>query len=158
MTGVMVRCTIKASTVTIGHQLALAALLHTIWRRVDQDSIHAIPTIGAMVSLSAGALPYPLSLVYSGGYSWRDGHLYTQGAVGLLWSYTGMSSSGAHGATVAETQLNPQNNNYRTDGRTLQCLPPDSTVISVFGKLSLERWRVIPPRCDRRLSIKHRFQ
>ncbi|MBQ3469849.1 hypothetical protein IJH16_02665 [Candidatus Saccharibacteria bacterium] len=65
---------------------------------------------------------YPLSYVFSGNYLWGDGDLYGQGSIGLWWSATASSASGAYDLYMTSSNLFPQDNSNIARGATLRCV------------------------------------
>ncbi|MBR3204677.1 hypothetical protein IKF81_03270 [Candidatus Saccharibacteria bacterium] len=71
---------------------------------------------------SLNAHKTPLSLVYSGHYSWVDSSLYNRGSSGFFWSSTPYSAANAHGLNFNSTRLAPQSGNNKVHGLTIRCV------------------------------------
>ncbi|MBR3204080.1 hypothetical protein IKF81_00140 [Candidatus Saccharibacteria bacterium] len=71
---------------------------------------------------STSARKTPLSLVYSGIYSWVYGGLYYRGSDGYFWSPTPYSAASAHNLTFNSTRLVPRFGDNKISGLTIRCV------------------------------------
>ncbi len=71
---------------------------------------------------STNAHKAPLSLVYSGHYSWVNGYLYGRGSSGGFWSSTPYYSAVARFLDFDSTRLIPQNGDYKVSGFIIRCV------------------------------------
>ena len=71
---------------------------------------------------STNARKTPLSLVYSGVYSWVDGRLHARGSNGYFWSSTPSSTVRAHYLVFYSTRLIPQHGGNKIYGFTIRCV------------------------------------
>ncbi|MBR3204157.1 hypothetical protein IKF81_00540 [Candidatus Saccharibacteria bacterium] len=71
---------------------------------------------------STSAHKTPLSLVYSGDYSWVGGNLSNRGLNGYFWSSTPASTAIAQHLHFYSTRLVPQSSLNKIDGFTIRCV------------------------------------
>ena len=63
-----------------------------------------------------------LSLPFSGIYNYYTGAVTNVGSNGNFWSSTSNSAPNAYNLNFNSNNLNPQNNNYKGNGRTVRCV------------------------------------
>ncbi|MBR5408557.1 hypothetical protein IK112_01250 [Candidatus Saccharibacteria bacterium] len=81
------------------------------------------PVLSAPSSFySTGARRYPLSYVFSGGYSWGGGYLSNQDSNGAWWSTVAYSDSSAYNLLMNSSYLDPQDNSNKANGFALRCV------------------------------------
>ncbi|MBR3204098.1 hypothetical protein IKF81_00230 [Candidatus Saccharibacteria bacterium] len=85
-------------------------------------SLHDANESAGIQASSLDAHKTPLSLVYSGSYSWVNGYLGSRGSNGYFWSSTPNSTAGALNLSFDSARLIPQSGNNKILGFTIRCV------------------------------------
>ena len=100
---------------------------------------------------STSARKTPLSLVYSGIYSWVNGGLYYRGSYGRFWSSTPNSTTFARSLNFYSAHLAPQGGYNKVDGFSIRCVERQSfQIYFARGETSSTGWTFII--CSRRFA------